>query len=66
MAVPKGHRVLGGRLEEACEEEGDQHCGDEGSALSPESFKSKEEALEAVQIAEKTLKMCRKLLKEIA
>ena len=40
--------------------------GDKGSALSLGSIMSKEEALEAVQIVEKTLKMCRKLLKEIA
>lgn len=36
--------------------------GDEVSALSPESVISKEEAREAVQIAEKTLEMCTKIL----
>ncbi|MFQ5884508.1 MAG: HEPN domain-containing protein [Thermoplasmata archaeon] len=38
--------------------------GDEVSGLSPETVISKEEAQEAVQIAEKTLRMCRRLLKE--
>ncbi|MFQ6128617.1 MAG: HEPN domain-containing protein [Thermoplasmata archaeon] len=39
--------------------------GDEVSALSPDVVISGEEAREAVQIAEKTLRMCRKLLREI-